>query len=160
TSGISIEGSASSNSVIGNYIGTDVTGAADLGNGFNGVNIEGANNNIIGGTSTSARNIISGNDSPNVNIWSSASGNSIQGNYIGTNFSGNAGMGNSWAGIGIWGGAQSNTVGGTAANARNIISGNLQDAVAVRDANTSSNAISGNYIGTDVTGSFAIANGW
>jgi hypothetical protein len=61
------------NTVMGNYIGTDVTGTVtdpdgtpnngdELGNGLNGVLIQtGAANNIIGGTTAAARNIISGN---------------------------------------------------------------------------------------------------
>src|SRR6185503_18387301 len=86
--------------------------------------------------------------------------NVVQGNYIGTNPAGSAAMGNTWAGIGVWGGAQNNTIGGTTASARNIISGNLEDGVAIRDTNTSSNTVAGNYIGTDVNGTFAVANGW
>ena len=66
----------------------DVTGSVALGNTFNGVNIENADNNIIGGTSAAARNVVSGNGSPNINLWFSASGNTVQGNYVGTDAAG------------------------------------------------------------------------
>jgi uncharacterized repeat protein (TIGR01451 family) len=161
--GVTLDGAGTNgNFVQGNVIGLNAAGTAALANAFIGVSItNGAQNNTVGGTTANARNIISGNGRQGLALFNSNTNNNVvQGNYIGTNFSGNAGMGNTWAGIGIWGGAQSNTVGGTAVNTRNIISGNAQDGVAVRDANTSSNTIAGNYIGTDVTGSFAVANGW
>ena len=41
---------ATGNTVLGNYIGTDITGNADLGNGGRGVNINGVPGNTIGGT--------------------------------------------------------------------------------------------------------------
>ena len=66
------------NRVIGNYIGTDVTGAADLGNTSDGVIISQAPNNIIGGTTAGERNLISGNDQNGVQIFGAAStGNKV-----------------------------------------------------------------------------------
>src|SRR5689334_16365401 len=41
---------ANSTTIIGNYIGTDVTGTLDLGNGSIGISITGSDDNIIGGT--------------------------------------------------------------------------------------------------------------
>jgi len=47
--------------VCGNYVGSDRTGNHALGN-FDGISIEGASKaNIIGGTITGKRNIVSGN---------------------------------------------------------------------------------------------------
>ncbi len=49
-----------SNTVQGNFIGTDVTGTVALGNAGLGVGIR-TGNGLIGGTAPGARNIISGN---------------------------------------------------------------------------------------------------
>ena len=57
------------NTIIGNYIGTDITGTLDLGNAFQGVRITGGSQlNIIGGATVGERNIISGNDGNGVEI--------------------------------------------------------------------------------------------
>src|SRR5436309_1781274 len=79
--GVRIESSASTgNQVLGNYIGTDVTGAVALGNTGSGIFINGANNNTVGGTSAGAQNVIAGNQGSGIDI--NASNNTVQGNYI------------------------------------------------------------------------------
>lgn len=95
--GAGIFANSTGNIFQGNLIGTDATGTVALGNIGNGIGID-AGNNLIGGTSPAARNIISGNrDGTPVNGTghgiviggSNASGNVVQGNYIGTNAGGN-----------------------------------------------------------------------
>src|SRR5262249_41765134 len=54
----------------------------------------------------------------------------IEGNYIGTNPTGTTALPNQ-VGVVIQGGAGNNTIGGTATGARNLISGNLQDGIAI-----------------------------
>ena len=49
-----------------------------------------------------------------------------------------------------------NTIGGTTAAARNVISGNQVGVYLVSD---SGNVVEGNFIGTDTTGTVAIGNG-
>lgn len=118
---------AAGNVVQGNYIGTDVTGTADLGNGEDGVFISGGVNNTIGGTSAGARNIISANGHlgrPNdgrsgIEIWNGASGNLIQGNFIGTDVAGNTPLGNREYGVFIQN-SYGNTIGGSS-QAANVI---------------------------------------
>jgi hypothetical protein len=74
------------NMIQGNYIGTDPTGTIAKGNGT-GIFIDGSNN-LIGGSTPAARNIISGN-LQSAGIWiSGATGNVVQGNYIGTDSTG------------------------------------------------------------------------
>lgn len=81
-------------------------------------------------------------------------GNTVQGCYLGTNAAGTAASANA---SGIWVQSPNNTIGGTAAAARNIISGNTNFGIGQLSA--SNNTIAGNYIGTNVTGTAAIANG-
>ena len=163
--GVEITGPATdSNIVSGNYIGTDVTGIVDLGNSASGIVIEGgAQFNTIGGTTAGERNIVSGNGEVGVFIGGSGTSNNfVSGNYIGTDVTGTADLGNSEQGVRIGGfaegGAQSNSVGGTTAGERNIISGNTLDGVFIGASGTSNNTVSGNYIGTDVTGMVALGN--
>ncbi|MBI3949375.1 MAG: HYR domain-containing protein [Acidobacteria bacterium] len=155
-------GSATGNVVQGNFIGTDVTGTADLGNPNRGVFIDRASNNIIGGTTPGARNIISGNGGDGVFIDGGAGdlggwGNLVQGNFIGTDVTGTADLGN-FNGVSIQGFAPNNTIGGTVAGARNVISGNDQLGVAIVTAGATGNLVQGNFIGTDVTGTAAVGN--
>ena len=48
------------------------------------------------------------------------------------------------------------TVGGTVAAARNVISGNSNDGVQLDGSNTTDNVIEGNFIGTDISGTTAV----
>jgi len=145
------------NVIEGNYIGTDVNGTADLGNTSWGVYISGARSNTIGGTAAGAGNVISGNDGYGVYIaGSGASENQVQGNYIGTDKNGTSALGNSSVGVYIYL-PSGNTIGGTTAEARNVISGNAYG-VFISGSGTSGNQVQGNYIGTDVTGTAALGN--
>src|SRR5262249_47795824 len=81
------------------------------------------------------------------------------GNFVGTDRTGTLARGNVQDGVFVGGGATNNTVGGTTATARNLISGNSTAGVTITDAGTVANTVAGNYIGTDVTGSAALANG-
>lgn len=124
--GIKIGGSE--NLVQGNLIGADVTGTTELGNA-NGIVISGGSNNKIGGTTPDARNVISGNNGDGVVIFS-ATGNLVQGNFIGTDVTGNTGLGNAARGVKI-SSALGNTIGGTTPGARNVISANGGHGVAI-----------------------------
>ena len=147
----------------GNYIGTNAKGTAALGN-FRGIDVVGfstADITIGGLTSIPGRgagNVISGNSSlggiSNDGIYvSNRPGDlTIQGNLIGLNASGTAPLPNGVSGINLQDavpGSSSLLIGGTAANARNVIFNN-------RIAGIVSNAIGltiqGNYIGTDISG--------
>ena len=149
--------SASNNVVVGNYIGTDVTGTLDVGNGT-GVFLSAAPNNIIGGTVAGARNIISGNSDGITISGTGASGNLVQGNYIGTDFTGTADLGNSDDGV-LINSVGNNTVGGATAASGNLISANGGDGVEITGANAATNVIRNNLIGTDLTGANPLGNG-
>jgi len=156
--GVTFSGAnTNANVVSGNYIGTDFNGTSPLANG-SGILIESSSqNNIIGGSSIEERNIISGNSIHGVEIKGvNTSGNLIKGNYIGTDLNGTAALPNAY-GIYIHNSPQSNTIGGTMAGERNIISGNTANGVSIY-IGSNNNIVKGNYIGTDVTGTTALAN--
>jgi len=148
--GIALIGAgATDNQVIGNYIGTDISGTLARGNAQEGIEIDAANDNIIGGTVAGARNIVSGNGSDGIEI-DSADNTIIQGNYIGTDYTGTLALGNVRDGIdlneNVGDGATGTLIGGTNPNAGNLISGNGIHGVEVRDAPTTGNSILGNQI--------------
>ncbi|MEP6946149.1 MAG: NosD domain-containing protein, partial [Acidobacteriota bacterium] len=151
---------ASSNVVQGNYIGTDVTGAAAVGNSSGGVRLRhGATNNLIGGTSVAARNIISGNTAGHgISIEDpEAFANLIQGNFIGTDVTGNIALGNSPLGVEIANGAANNTIGGGALGAGNVISSSADIGIGIYQ--TSNCLIQHNLIGTNAGGTGTLGNG-
>ena len=139
-SGIALTGDR--NTVVGNFIGTNVAGTSALGNGIDGVEIF-SNNNTIGGTTAAQRNIISGNLDDGINI-DGTSGNVIQGNYIGTDVTGTLALGNQSDGVLFENSASNNTLGGTAASARNVIAFNADSGVDVITG--TGNAFLGNSI--------------
>ena len=79
-SGIRVSG-AGGNDIVGNYIGTDVSGLVARPNGAHGVLVSSAGNNI-GGAHVRGRNLLSGNTGSGVML--ETSNNQVQGNYIGT----------------------------------------------------------------------------
>jgi titin len=135
--------------VEGNYIGTDAAGEAALGGGT-GIYIGGPGA-TIGGTATAARNVISGNTG--YGIYLAGSNGMVEGNYIGTDASGEAALGDGNGGIYVPGAAA--TIGGTATGARNVISANGADGILLTGP---SGLIEGNYIGVDATGEKARGN--
>jgi titin len=162
--GVLIIGADTQNNIIaGNYIGTNASGTAALANAFYGITIQNSPNNIIGGITTAARNVISGNGATGVSIReASATGNKVQGNYVGTDAAGTAAVPN-WNGIEIREGAKSNRVGSNADGAnddaeRNVISGNTFSGISISGAGTETNVVAGNYIGTNALGTEALAN--
>ncbi len=157
--------------VAGNFIGTDVTGTLDLGNQSVGVYMQnGSDDVLIGGTAgttpggpcTGACNLISGNQGGGISIGGSFAGNArvlVQGNFIGVDAGGTVALGNGQFGIQAGGGSTDAIIGGTSPAARNVISGSASTGVRLGSGGGSGHAVSGNYIGTDATGSAAIPNG-
>ena len=147
----------SSNEVVGNYIGTNAAGTAALGNAQGFWIDSGASGNTIGGSLAGAGNLISGNRGQGILLLNSLTTNNVvQGNRIGTDVSGTVALGNSH---GVWldFGASGNLIGGSTAGDGNLISGNRAQGV-VLTGGAFSNVVQGNYIGTDVSGTFAVGN--
>ena len=152
---VSLNG-ATGNLIKGNFIGTNAEGTGALGNG-SGVRIASAIGTIIGGTTPSERNVISGSSADGVAILGgSAAGNVVQGNFIGTDVTGTGSLGN-FTGVWIYS-ASNNTIGGTVTGARNIISGNRKHGVNIGDSRAAGNLVQGNFIGTDVNGTADLGN--
>jgi hypothetical protein len=156
--GVEIFGIAAHNNVVeGNLIARNPNSTLSLGNGI-GVEIAGgAFDNVIGGTSVAARNVMSGNLDGVIVSDTATTGNVVEGNYVGTNAAGTAALGNT-EGIELLAGASGNTVGGTTPGAGNVISGNSDEGVDITGSNTSGNVVEGNYVGTDASGRVPLAN--
>ena len=144
------------NTIIGNYIGTDVTGTKAVPNTLAGVLVQ-ACSNLVGGVTAGSGNVISGNTQEGVWLVGTngeVSGNVVQGNWIGLDATGTNSLGNGNAGVAI-SSAAANQIGGAASGARNVISGNGNNGMVLSGAGAAGNVIQGNYIGTDQTGSVA-----
>jgi hypothetical protein len=157
-----VGGAADGNRVQGNFIGTDSAGHAHLGNAVGLVMLSKATgNNTIGGTTPGARNVISGNTADGVVLLDAGTGhNLLEGNFIGTDPTGAAGLGNGGDGVLIMDGAGNDTFappGGGAIG--NVISGNGGDGVLISGPGTGGNLLQGNYIGTNAAGTSALGNG-
>jgi CSLREA domain-containing protein len=159
--GLEIQGSsATGNSVVGNLIGTDATGAADLGNGGDALRVEGASLTVIGGTSAAERNVVSGNGGHGILLHNSTN-NTVRGNYAGTNAAGTAAIANGIDGIAVDGGG-ANTIGGPGAGEGNLASGNTNQGISIFGVDfpsTTGNIVQGNKAGTNFDGTTAIPNG-
>lgn len=161
--GIEVAGTAPANNVIqGNLIGTNAAGTGALGNANDGIYLNGATGTQIGGLTAAARNVISGNDTAANTadgIWIDAgSANVVQGNYIGVDSSGAAALQNYANGVLVQN-SPGNQIGGIAAGAGNIISGNGSQGLEITGLSATGNLVEGNYIGTNAAGDAAISNG-
>jgi parallel beta-helix repeat protein len=165
--GVMISGVGTSfNTLDGNLIGTDSSGAIALGNQNDGVDILlGASDNTIGAPTPGDENVISGNDVAGVSISDAGtSGNLIGLNLIGTDLDGEAAVGNLQGGVTIYGGATDNSI-GTQSDGGNFISGNGFDGsvgafagVAISGTGTSGNVVQNDVIGLDGKGEAALGN--
>src|SRR5262249_51069064 len=98
-SGIQITGVGSGNVIEGDYIGTDATGTIDFGNAHEGVSITSGDGDVVGGSVAGAGNVISGNAVGVVIAGAGANPNIVQGNFIGTDATGTAPLGNAAEGV-------------------------------------------------------------
>src|SRR5262249_25089531 len=155
-SGVKIEGAtATTNQVIGNYIGTDITGTTDVANGDWGVFVK-ASGTVIGGLQEGQRNVISGNKRAGVYIQGAVNV-LVLGNYIGTNKTGEAKVpNNGTAGVYVNNDCINVHIGGTDAGAKNVISGNVGAGVFI--LNSQFTYVQGNYIGTNAAGNGLLGN--
>ena len=150
------------NVVKGNYIGLDISGSAPLSNHYGVIIQQRANGNTVGGTTESARNVISCNSEIGVYIQA-ADSNRVSANYIGLDKTGTFSFNDAQGvplqanGVEINSAGRHNVIGGSTVGERNIISGNKIYGC-IYYGHCSHNNIAGNYIGSDVTGTVSIPN--
>lgn len=157
--------------LLGSFIGTDAAGVNPLPNqGFgvqvkhNGVRIGGVTD---GGQCTGDCNLISGGLKANVLLDIGSTGAFVRGNFIGTDVTGTRimtpndtqGVVDKGTGNQI-GGSIGTTPGGACTGDCNLISGNAINGGVVVDPIASGTRIKGNFIGTDVSGTLALSNGF
>jgi uncharacterized repeat protein (TIGR01451 family) len=120
---------------------------------LNGINAGAlANGLTINTSSCVVRGLVINRFSGN-GIALSGNQNIVEGNYIGTNLTGAFALSNSLDGVSIAG--STNTIGGTTAAARNVISGNRNG---IQISAGSGTQIRGNFIGTNAAGTTGIGN--
>ncbi|MFC3194700.1 CSLREA domain-containing protein [Marinicella sediminis] len=152
------------NTVTASWLGLNVPyGQASAPNKY-GITIStnDGSNNIIGGNMDTAGNVISGNLQYGVQFeyWISGGAVALLGNKIGTDPSGLIAVPNDVTGVTIWSQAQANIIiGFDFPGLGNLISGNnLTGVLVVPTDEENLISISGNLIGTDITGMSALPN--
>ncbi|MDD2769090.1 MAG: right-handed parallel beta-helix repeat-containing protein [Methylococcus sp.] len=171
--GIGIYG-GTDNRVYANYIGTDAAGSAELGNGANGILVtERATRNLIGGKATGGNdptanifftppqgNLISANAAHGVQIDKHSRSNTLAGNFIGTDASGNKALGNKQCGVAIIGAGHNALLGTTFEQPPfvfyNVISGNGEHGLRVQDSDNVT--VQANFFGIGANNSTVLAN--
>lgn len=149
--GVSVASTAVDASIVGNRIGTDVTGQSALPNQYHGIAVDSGADVTIGDGTASGRNVISGNDFSGISAGAAAP--VILGNYLGTDIDGEAAIPNGAYGVILYGAGQ---VGDGTPGGRNVISGNDQAGVYLTGSGAT---VAGNYIGTEATGHTVLGNG-
>jgi predicted outer membrane repeat protein len=154
---------AGTDTIQGNYIGTDITGTAALANDGYGVYVVGVSGNTIGGLTNTpgkgAGNLVSGNSSGGIALDGSA--NTVEGNLIGVDQTGNVALGN---GYGVVVQGPGNTIGGMIAGAGNVISANGGEGILFYNATSgagptpAASLVAGNLIGLGADGTTALGN--
>ena len=169
--------SATNNSVVGSFIGTNAAGtfvAPNWISGGNGVIVtQAASYTTVGGSNPADRDVLSGNQANGFSTYNEQTDhNIVQGNLIGLGPNGKDILscsticyGQLSHGVDINTGSSYNIIGGTGPGQRNVISNNRGEGIEFSHSSTTdSNQAIGNYIGTDVTGDGGAANkfgnGW
>src|SRR5262249_29508313 len=111
---------------------------------------------VSGGSST-IRGFAIGNASQQPIQFILNGGNFAEGNYLGTDIAGTSAVPNT-TGLLVYG-TPNNTIGGTTAAARNVLSGNSRDGIEISAPGAINNVVEGNYIGVTAAGNAALANG-
>jgi titin len=131
------------NAVVGNLVGTDVTGMVGLGNHRNGISVGGLLNRIEG-------NLVSSNDAVGVVVGGEQ--NVVTSNLIGAKLNGAEPLGNA-RGVQLSGSSHDNLV------ESNVIAANRDQGIFLFESGVTRNVIAGNFIGTDATGMIPLGNG-
>ena len=129
------------NDIAGNFIGTDATGMAAVGNGFDGVLIDNSSENTVQG------NLISGNGRAGVYLALGSTLTMVVGNDIGTDAAGNPVLGN--VSYGVYVASSGNQIGGTGPGQGNLIAGNGKGVV-VNNNQTATELVDNQILGNSI----------
>jgi hypothetical protein len=160
--GVEIQEGASNNTVVGNYIGTDLTGTRAIPNG-GGILVYGSNN-TIGGATSNTRNIIAGNITYGVILYGMGKdviGNIVEGNFIGLGADGTTAVPNQYGVLLLGqnlGPVTNNTIGGVTVGAGNIIANNFAAAISTFDVNSPKHDMPACFLGASGTGNSFLGN--
>ena len=135
--------------ISGNRVGTDQSGALDVGNLVEGFKLD-----VDSDQNTFTSNVISGNGFAAVALASDSSGNVFEKNLIGTDAAGMTAIANGGGALEITG--SSDTVIGSPGNG-NVISGNTGGGIDL--SSSSDTIIEGNMLGLGADGMTALGNG-
>lgn len=144
--------------ISGHFIGTDVTGTIDVGNGQSGVHYFSGDQLIVGTNGDGfddefEGNVISGNADRGVRVRAAGSNIVIAGNMIGLDVTGTVPL-VQIRGISVQDNALNVTIGGVLPAQRNVISGNISEDLITFTGGANGLTVLNNYFGTDITGSF------
>ncbi len=143
-----VNGSSSANAIFGNFVGLRADGTTSAGNVLHGVSVStlggNASGNFIGNGTAAGRNVISANGDCGV-VINGHDSNTISGNYIGVDPSGDAGRANDACGVWINQGADNGVI-------SNVISGNNGWGVLIGGNVASANSVLENFIGVSASG--------
>ena len=117
----------------------------------------GANGLTISSGNSTVRGLVINRFSASGLLLQTGGGNTVAGNFLGTNVAGTAALGNGAFGLNIVS-SPNHTIGGTTPAARNLISGNNSEGLAIQGAGSANNVVQGNYIGTDAAGAADLGN--
>jgi len=187
--GISLHGSLS-NTIVSNRIGTSVDGTTAMGNGGNGIWVtDRSNGNTIGGDVIGVNaegepndptndkgnggpngtqvivapplgNLVSGNGQNGILIDRNSESNLLQGNFVGTDVTGNAALGNAGDGIAINGANQNSLIGCLFQDNPfvyyNVVSGNGGNGLHITDSNDTT--VHANFFGIGANNAVTVGN--
>nr|MBP7476338.1 Ig-like domain repeat protein [Pyrinomonadaceae bacterium] len=136
-------------------IGTDEYGSADVGNGGDGIHIDGAHDVSIGGLGEG--NTVAGNSGNGIYV-ENAINTQIKGNSVGVvPMQETIRLPNQRNGVSLRN-SGSSFLGGAVPGLSNVISGNLKNGVLITGVNASANRILRNIIGTDLSNAAGLGN--
>lgn len=142
--------------VTGCYIGVNENASDTVSNDIGLEFIAGSHKALIGGNSATDRNIISGNRHIGIRLLDVDSC-TVSGNLIGTDRTGTRALPN-YDGMSMEGVVRYCVIGGTTVAERNIISGNTDYGLPLFGVGATGNVVTGNYIGTDISGTQPLGN--
>lgn len=146
---------AVANLVANNFVGT-VAGDDQYGNSYDGILIDQAGDNTIGGSVSGTSNVVSNNNVGIAIVGGLSLANLVEGDLIGTTSDGSGTLGNATDGVAIID-AAANTIGGTLSAAADVIAGN-ENGVHISGTGALENLVEGDFIGTNASGSSQIGN--